>query len=113
MQVDSQETSGRSQQTQRGEGGGRAGRVQQPQRRNARHTHEAEQEERQSTLPRLTPSQRKPLKMPPPINAIANHSRFNADTILEADITLKVRELMDVAPIVRCQIANGMRSSVP
>ena len=44
---------------------------------------------------------------------MVGHERFNTAKILEAPVTLKVRELFDIAPIVRRQIANEMKSSEP
>jgi hypothetical protein len=51
--------------------------------------------------------------MPPPIRGIVGHQRFDTSKILETDVTLTVRELFDIAPIVRRQIANDMKSSQP
>jgi hypothetical protein len=39
------------------------------------------------------------------------HERFNPDTILEARVSLPVRQLMDVAPVVRKMLVNGMKST--
>src|SRR5207248_34677 len=62
---------------------------------------------------RIPVIRRKAHELPPPIRGIVGHERFNTDKILEAPVTLKVRELFDIAPIVRRQIANEMKSSEP
>jgi hypothetical protein len=98
MEVDSQETmqSGRAQ-------------PREPQRRNAQFQQVTGNREEAGVV---TP-QRKPHELPPPIIGIVGYDRFTPDTILEAPVTLKVRELMDIAPVVRRQIANSMKSSKP
>jgi hypothetical protein len=73
-----------------------ASQLQQPQRRNARQTQQQGTEERQQV-----PVRRRPDEMPPPIRGIVRHNQFNTSKILEADVTLKVRELFDIASIVR------------
>jgi hypothetical protein len=42
-----------------------------------------------------------------------DHERFGSETILNAQVTLSVRQLLDVAPIVRRMMANDMKSSAP
>ena len=82
--------------------------MQEPQRRNARQGEKQTVEERCRVATRC-----KAHELPPPIRGMVGHERFNMAKILEAPVTLKVQELFDIAPIVRRQIANEMKSSEP
>jgi hypothetical protein len=83
--------------------------VQEPQRRNARFQQAAGEQEEE----RVVTARCKPHELPPPIRGIVGHDRFTPDSILEAPVTLKFRQLLDVAPVVRRQIAVSMKSSIP
>jgi ribosomal protein L44E len=102
IETETQATIGRSQQQ-------RATQVQEPQRRNARFQQAVGEQEEE----RVVTTRRKPHELLPPIRGIISHDQFTPDSILEASIILKFRQLLDVALVVRRQIAVSMKSSIP
>ena len=98
-----------SSQTVRGTQEERGGlQIQEPQRRNTRQAERQELEGRHRVATR-----RKAHELPLLIRGMVSYKRFNTAKILEALVTLKVRELFDIVLIVCCQIANKMKSSEP
>ncbi|KAH0541590.1 hypothetical protein FGG08_003938 [Glutinoglossum americanum] len=107
MDIDSQQTLGRSQQ----QNPPREERSFEPQQRNAGIVREQTVEERPPTPVPAAPTRRKSYELPAPTKRVVGQERYTSAYILKGNVTMPTDIFLDMSPAARRILANDLRGT--